>query len=80
MFVRAVGRVAGVAFRPATALTGRLRYAQKFVVVGLVLVAPLRYPRCLGMNFRHKRPSTQVGIDRSDQSVDKPAAVLQGSK
>ncbi len=41
MFVRAVRRAAGLAFRPAAALTGRLRYAQKFVVVGLVLVVPL---------------------------------------
>src|SRR4051794_30292839 len=28
-------------FRPATALVGRLRYAQTFVVVGLVLLVPL---------------------------------------
>ncbi|GIG48571.1 putative bifunctional diguanylate cyclase/phosphodiesterase [Dactylosporangium siamense] len=41
MIVRAVGRAAAMAFRPAAALTGRLRYAQKFVVVGLVLVVPL---------------------------------------
>jgi diguanylate cyclase (GGDEF)-like protein len=30
-------------FRPAAALVGRLRYAQKFVVVGLVLLVPLGY-------------------------------------
>ena len=34
-------RVAFAAFRPAAALVGRLRYAQKFVVVGLVLLVPL---------------------------------------
>jgi diguanylate cyclase (GGDEF)-like protein len=30
-------------FRPATALVGRLRYAQKFVVVGIVLLVPLGF-------------------------------------
>jgi diguanylate cyclase (GGDEF)-like protein len=30
-------------FRPAAALVGRLRYAQKFVVVGLVLLVPLGF-------------------------------------
>lgn len=30
-------------FGPATALVGRLRYAQKFVVVGLVLMVPLGF-------------------------------------
>jgi methyl-accepting chemotaxis protein len=31
------------AFRPATALMGRLKYAQKFVLIGLVLLAPLAF-------------------------------------
>ena len=31
------------AFRPATALVGRLRYAHKFVVVGIVLLVPLGF-------------------------------------
>ncbi len=30
-------------FRPATALVGRLRYAQKFVAVGLILMLPLGF-------------------------------------
>ena len=30
-------------FAPAARLVGRLRYAQKFVVVGLVLVVPLGF-------------------------------------
>ena len=33
-----ISRALGPLFRPATALIGRLRYAQKFVVVGLVLL------------------------------------------
>jgi diguanylate cyclase (GGDEF)-like protein len=32
---------AAAAFRPAAALVGRLRYAHKFVVVGLILLVPL---------------------------------------
>jgi diguanylate cyclase (GGDEF)-like protein len=38
---RAVGRAGILAFRPAVAFTRRLRYAQKFMVVGLVLIVPL---------------------------------------
>ena len=41
MFSRSLHRVAALLFHPAVALTGRLRYAQKFVVVGLVLLVPL---------------------------------------
>jgi diguanylate cyclase (GGDEF)-like protein len=36
--VRAVG---ALAFRPAARVVGRLRYAQKFVMVGLILLVPL---------------------------------------
>jgi diguanylate cyclase (GGDEF)-like protein len=42
--VSVLSRAAGagaLAFRPAVALTRRLRYAQKFVVVGVVLIVPL---------------------------------------
>ncbi len=38
-----ISRALGPLFRPATALIGRLRYAQKFVVVGLVLLVPLGF-------------------------------------
>jgi diguanylate cyclase (GGDEF)-like protein len=38
-----ISRVLGLLFRPAAALIGRLRYAQKFVVVGLVLLVPLGF-------------------------------------
>jgi diguanylate cyclase (GGDEF)-like protein len=38
-----VSRALGSLFRPAAALIGRLRYAQKFVVVGLVLLIPLGF-------------------------------------
>jgi diguanylate cyclase (GGDEF)-like protein len=38
-----VTRAAGLMFGAAAALIGRLRYAQKFVVVGLVLVIPLGF-------------------------------------
>jgi len=31
------------AFRPATAIMGRLKYAQKFILIGLVLLAPLAF-------------------------------------
>jgi diguanylate cyclase (GGDEF)-like protein len=41
VFLRVVGHAGALAFRPAVALTRRLRYAQKFVVVGLVLIVPL---------------------------------------
>ncbi|MEN3359712.1 MAG: hypothetical protein V7637_3694 [Mycobacteriales bacterium] len=37
----AVFRPAALVFQPAAALVGRLRYAQKFAVVGLVLLVPL---------------------------------------
>ncbi|HVQ96911.1 MAG TPA: EAL domain-containing protein [Mycobacteriales bacterium] len=37
----AIFRAAGLAFQPAATLIGRLRYAQKFAVVGLVLLVPL---------------------------------------
>ncbi len=40
-FLRAVVHAGALAFGPAVALTRRLRYAQKFVVVGLVLIVPL---------------------------------------
>ena len=38
-----VSRVFGPLLRPAAALIGRLRYAQKFVVMGLVLLIPLGF-------------------------------------
>ena len=38
-----ISRVLTRAFRPATALVGRLRYAQKFTVVGIVLLVPLGF-------------------------------------
>jgi diguanylate cyclase (GGDEF)-like protein len=38
-----ISRVFGPLFGPAAALIGRLRYAQKFVVVGLVLLIPLGF-------------------------------------
>ena len=38
-----VSRAVGAVFGPAAALIGRLRYAQKFVVVGLVLLIPLGF-------------------------------------
>src|SRR5206468_4666841 len=38
-----IGQTLGRAFTPATALMGRLKYAQKFVLLGLVLCAPLAY-------------------------------------
>ncbi|GLZ01960.1 EAL domain-containing protein [Actinoplanes sp. NBRC 103695] len=38
-----VARAVGLLFGPAAALIGRLRYAQKFVVVGLVLLIPLGF-------------------------------------
>ena len=38
-----ISRVLGPLFGPAAALIGRLRYAQKFVVVGLVLLIPLGF-------------------------------------
>ena len=31
------------AFTPATAIMGRLKYAQKFILIGLVLLAPLAF-------------------------------------
>jgi hypothetical protein len=37
------GRVIVQGFQPATKLIGRLRYAKKFVAIGLVLLAPLAY-------------------------------------
>jgi hypothetical protein len=30
-------------FAPSTSLMGRLKYAQKFVLIGIVLIAPLGY-------------------------------------
>src|SRR5512133_464530 len=36
-------RVLTSLFQPATAVVGRLKYAQKFVVVGLVLLVPLGF-------------------------------------
>jgi diguanylate cyclase (GGDEF)-like protein len=41
MTSRGLTRVASVLIWPAVAFTGRLRYAQKFAVVGLVLLLPL---------------------------------------
>jgi diguanylate cyclase (GGDEF)-like protein len=38
-----ISRTVGLLFGPAAALIGRLRYAQKFVVVGLVLLIPLGF-------------------------------------
>ena len=38
-----ISRALGPLLRPATALIGRLRYAQKFAVVGLVLLVPLGF-------------------------------------
>jgi hypothetical protein len=41
--ISALATAAGRAFGPATAVLGRLRYAQKFALIGLVLLAPLAY-------------------------------------
>src|SRR6266516_3228144 len=40
---KVISHVLTRAFRPATALVGRLRYAQKFAVVGIVLLVPLGF-------------------------------------
>src|SRR4051794_15170112 len=52
-----LSRAFGPLFGPAAALIGRLRYAQKFVVVGLVLLIPLGFVA-----------SAYVGLQR-DQSA-----------
>src|SRR5512142_829187 len=42
-YLKTRNRSTATLFRPAAALIGRLRYAQKFVVVGLVLLVPLGF-------------------------------------
>jgi methyl-accepting chemotaxis protein len=41
--ISALATASGRAFGPATAVLGRLRYAQKFALIGLVLLAPLAF-------------------------------------
>src|SRR2546423_12848501 len=43
------------AFRPATALVGRLRYAHKFVVVGIVLLVPLGFVATAYVQSQHQQ-------------------------
>ena len=69
VFVRAVGRAAAVAFRPAVALTGRFRYAQKFVAVGLVLLVPLRASRCLRRRNNGESPLPRASGTESSSSA-----------
>jgi diguanylate cyclase (GGDEF)-like protein len=48
-------RVAVTALRPAAALVGRLRYAHKFVVVGLVLLIPLTLVAAAYVNLQRSQ-------------------------
>jgi diguanylate cyclase (GGDEF)-like protein len=48
-------RLRGAALRPAAVLVGRLRYAQKFVVVGLVLLVPLTLVAAAYVNLQRSQ-------------------------
>ena len=53
-------RLLTILIRPATALVGRLRYAQKFVVVGIVLLVPLGFVAAAYVQLQRERIAFSV--------------------
>jgi diguanylate cyclase (GGDEF)-like protein len=67
-------RALAVLFHPATALIGRLRYVQKFLVVGLVLLGPLGFVSFSFVSVQHGLIETtkreQLGLEYLREAVD----------
>jgi len=62
-------------FAPSTSLMGRLKYAQKFVLIGIVLIAPLGYV----LKSYLDQQSSQIGFSQKERVgvvYVKPAAEL----
>jgi len=75
VFSRTVRRVAALVFLPAVALTGRLRYAQKFAMLGLVLLVPLA---SVGFTYGSSQ-NKEIGVtarERSGVEFVEPLTVL----
>ncbi len=65
--------VALALFKPAAALFGWLRYAQKFMVLGLVLLVPLGYVAKAYVDLQHSQISSSV---RERQGVELMAPLI----
>jgi diguanylate cyclase (GGDEF)-like protein len=65
----------GLLFYPAVAVTGRLRYAQKFVAVGLVLLVPLAAVALIYVD-QQRRAIEQVVRERHGVEYIAPLTVL----
>jgi diguanylate cyclase (GGDEF)-like protein len=68
-------RAFGALFGPATAFIGRLRYAQKFVVVGLVLLIPLGFVATAYVGLQHDQ-STFSAKERGGVAYMAPLVAL----
>ena len=69
------GTVARRAFSPAASLIGRLKYWQKFAVIGVVLVAPLAYVAVSYLGAQHRDTAFAVK-ERAGVVFLKPATEL----
>ena len=76
-----ISRALGVLFGPAAALIGRLRYAQKFVVVGLVLLVPLGFVATAYVGLQHDQiafsAKERIGVAYMAPLVQLTARVAQ---